>query len=104
MATTPNVWKAIIRSITPLVYSTAVAVIAHFGYHVSNATVVQIVTTGFIALSVVLHSLEIKFPWVGVLLGWFGAPAYTPSVKKTQAQQIAEQAQQIADLQKRLNP
>ena len=94
-----NVLKALVRSLMPLVYAAVAAAIAHFGYHVSNVTVIRMVTVGFAALTVILHSLEVKFPWVGVFLGWFGAPAYAPSVKKTQAQQIAEQAQQIIDLQ-----
>lgn len=81
-----NAVRALIRTLMPFVYSSVAAVIAHFGYHVSLATVIQIVGGGFVGLTVVLHALEAKFPWIGVLLGWIGAPTYPPSAKvKAQA-------------------
>lgn len=96
----PNTLKAIIRSLMPFVYSGVAAIIAHFGYHVSNSTVIQIVAAGFAAATVILHSLEVKFPWVGVFLGWIGAPAYAPSTKVTLVQQLAAQQLEIDGLRK----
>lgn len=92
---TPNTIKSIVRSLTPLLYAAVAAVIAHFGYHVSDATVVKILGVGYGALAVVLHGLEARFPWVGTLLGWFGAPVYAPSVKKQQAATIAQLKSQV---------
>ena len=100
----PNTVKAIIRSLTPLIYSTVAAVIAHFGYHVSNTVVVQIVAGGYAGLSVVLHAMESQFPWVGALLGWIGAPVFAPSVKKQQASLISKLQSQVDHLTAQASP
>jgi len=100
----PNLLKALIRTLTPLVYSSVAAVIAHFGYHVSNSTVIQIVSAGFAGLTVLLHSAEVKWPWVGGLLGWFGAPQYTPSTKTTVVSLEAQVAALTAQLEEAAHP
>ena len=94
-----NSFKAIVRSLMPFVYSGAAALIAHFGYHVSNAVTVQIVTIVGVVLTIVLHALESQFPWIGVFLGYLGAPVYAPSAKVTLA---ASQKAQIATLETQL--
>jgi len=86
----PNAIKAIVRSITPSLYAGVAAIIAHFGYHVGNATVIQIAAAAYAGLTVILHAAETRWPWVGGLLGWFGAPQYTPSTKVTLVQVQAE--------------
>jgi len=94
-----NAFKAIVRSLMPFVYSGAAALIARFGYHVANTTVIQIVTIAGGLLTIVLHALETQFPWIGVLLGYIGAPIYAPSAKVTLA---ASQKAQIATLEQQL--
>lgn len=94
-----NAFKAIVRSLMPFVYSGAAAIIARFGYHVANTTVIQIVTIAGGVLTIVLHALETQFPWIGVFLGYIGAPVYAPSAKVTLA---ASQKQQIATLEQQL--
>src|ERR1035437_2224715 len=93
-----NAFKAIVRSLMPFVYSGAAAIIARFGYHVANTTVIQIVTIAGGVLTIVLHALETQFPWIGVLLGYIGAPVYPPSTKVSQAAQIATLENQSAAL------
>ena len=94
-----NAFKAIVRSLMPFVYSGAAALIARFGYHVANTTVIQIVTIAGGVLTIVLHALETQFPWIGVFLGYIGAPIYAPSAKVTLA---ASQKAQIAQLETQL--
>lgn len=77
-----NTIKTLIRGLMPLVYSTIAAAVARFGYHVSLATVAQIVAAGTAGLNAILVPLERQFPWFGVFLGWLGAPEYTPTVSK----------------------
>jgi hypothetical protein len=96
-----NTFKALIRSLMPFVYSGAAALIAHFGYHVSNSTVIQIVTIGFAGLTIVLHAAESQWPWVGVFLGYVGAPVYAPVVSQTT--QIAQLEALVAALITQLN-
>src|ERR1019366_915273 len=90
-APSSNAFKAIIRSLMPFVYAGAAALIARFGYHVTNATVIPIVKVVGGVLTIVLHALEPQFPWIGVFLGYIGAPVYAPSAKVTLA---ASQKQQ----------
>lgn len=93
-----NTLRSIIRSVTPYLTSVVASVIAHFGYHASDALVAQIVTVGGTALSVLLHTLEVKWPWFGVLLGYKGAPVFPPSAKANLAQQLANANAEIASL------
>jgi hypothetical protein len=113
MATTPvtvtpapesNTFKAIVRTVMPAIYSGVAAVIAHFGYHVSNAVVIQIVSIGFGGLTLVLHAAEAKWPWVGVFLGYIGAPVYTPSTKTTVALLQSQLATALAQLEESKTP
>lgn len=89
MNPSPNTTKSIIRALTPWLLSTIASVVAHFGFHVSSATTIQILAGAGAVLTVLLHTLEARFPWVGVFLGYLGAPVYAPSVKIVQASQIA---------------
>jgi len=79
---TSNTYKSIVRFVVPLLYPTIASLVARLGYHVSLAAVLQIVIGGGVGLGVILLALEKKFPWIGVFLGWFGAPKYVPTVKK----------------------
>jgi hypothetical protein len=88
-----NTLKAIIRSLTPWALSLIAGVVAHFGWHPSLALEVKIVGIGGAGLTVAVHALEVKFPWVGVFLGWLGAPKYAPSAKNAL----------IAELQKKVD-
>lgn len=89
---TTNTLKAVVRSLTPWAASVVAALIAHFGYHVSNVVATQIVVAAGTGLTVVLHAAERKWPWVGALLGWAGAPQYAPSNKAVIAQLQAQVA------------
>lgn len=97
-APTSNAFKSIVRSLTPWLTSTVVAVIAHFGYHVSNVVAAQIIVVAGAALTVVLHALETQFPWIGVFLGYLGAPVYAPSGKTSLKTQVATLESQLAAL------
>jgi hypothetical protein len=96
--TAPNTWKAILRGIMPLLYSVVAAVIAHFGYKASPALVAQIVVLGTGGLTILLHAAERRWPWIGALLGYIGAPQYAPSVKKTLEAQVAQLEAEVAQL------
>ena len=85
----PNLIKSIIRAVFPYLESSAAAAIAHFGFHVSPTSSAAIIALGGTFLATALHSLESKFAWIGVFLGWIGAPAYAPSAKKLLTQTVA---------------
>lgn len=93
-----NAFKAILRSLMPFVYSIAAGIIARFGYHVANTTVIQIVTIAGVALTIVLHALETQWPAIGVFLGYIGAPVYAPSTKVSLTSQVATLENQVAAL------
>lgn len=93
-----NAFKSIVRSLTPWLTSTVAASIAHFGYHVSNVVAAQIIVVAGAALTVVLHALETQFPWIGVFLGYIGAPVYAPSGKTSLKAQVATLESQLAAL------
>jgi hypothetical protein len=89
-----NLFKAIVRSLTPWVISAIVYVISHLGYHVTVVTAGEVAAILGTLLTIGAHALEVKWPWFGVLLGWIGAPAYNPSAKaQLQAQVATLQAQ-----------
>ena len=94
----PNTIKAIVRRVMPLVEGALVGAIAHFGWHPTATVVAEIVAVVATGLSIILPAAEAKFPWVGVLLGYMGAPVYAPSTKKSQATQIAALEAQLATL------
>lgn len=100
----PNTVKAIVRSLTPWATSVVAAVIAHFGYHVSNTVALQIVVAVGSGLTLLWHALERKFPWVGAFLGWVGAPAYAPSNKQVIAQLQAQVAALTAKSAEAVSP
>jgi len=85
-----NQVKAFIRGVMPFVESSIVASVAHFGFKISPTVSAQIIALGGLGLSAVLHYLETHFKWVGVLLGWIGAPAYAPSLSATVKSLTAE--------------
>ena len=94
----PNTAKSIVRALMPWLISIVASAIAHFGFHVSAGTTIKILAGAGAVLTVALHMLEAKFPWVGVFLGYLGAPVYAPSVKKVQASQIAELQAEVDSL------
>ena len=77
-----NAGKTLVRQLMPVVYSLIAAFIARLGYHVSLLSVAKIIGVGTVGLNVVLVPLERKWPWFGAILGWLGAPTYTPTVSK----------------------
>ena len=93
-----NAFKAVVRSLMPFAYSGAAALIARFGYHVANTTVIQIVTIAGGALTIVLHALETQFSWIGVFLGYIGAPVYAASTKVSTKAEVATLMAQVAVL------
>ena len=95
--------KAFIRSVFPFAESAAVAAVAHFGWHVSPAVSTYILGVGGVGLSAVLHWLEGHFPWLGVFLGWVGAPAYAPALKNVLQANLDQAEGQIAQLQSEVN-
>ena len=98
----PNTIKSIIRALTPWLLTTLGAVAAHFGWHVSSTASLQGLVLAGGLLTVVLHALEHKFPWVGALLGWLGAPVYAPGKASQQATTIATLESQITALESKL--
>lgn len=84
-----NQLKAFVRSVFPFLESGAAALIVHYTAHLSPAASAYILGGGGLFLSAALHWLEGHFPWVGVFLGWIGAPAYAPSAKTVLEQQVA---------------
>ena len=103
MIFTPNTIKSIVRALTPWLLTTLGALAAHFGFHVSNAASLQGLVLAGGVLTVVLHSLESRFPWVGTLLGWVGAPFYVPGKSSQQATIIATLESEVAALSKSLS-
>lgn len=94
-----NAFKAIVRSIMPWIISSAASAIAHFGYHVTLPVTIQILGVVGAFLVVVLHTAETRWPWVGVLLGYVGAPVYAPSVKVQSQVYTASLEARIAELE-----
>jgi hypothetical protein len=95
----PNVKKAIIRSIMPFVVSALVAVCIHFGYHPTAQTITWILGAGGGGLTILLHLLETKWPAIGVLLGYLGAPVYAPPKKVLQSNKIDQLQAEVNSLQ-----
>lgn len=93
---TSNVYKAIIRGLVPWLTSTIAAVVAHFGFHVSPIVSAEVIVFAGTGLTVILHALETRYRWIGVFLGWIGAPVYAPSVKATLQANIATLQAQLA--------
>ena len=103
MTFTPHTIKSIVRALTPWLLTTLGALAAHFGWHVSNATSLQGLVIAGGVLTVLLHSLERRFPWVGTFLGWIGAPVYEPGKASQQATTIASLESEVAALSAKLS-
>lgn len=99
----PNNLKAFVRSVFPFLESSAIAAIARYAYHVSPTNAAAILSLGGVALSAVIRWTETHFPWVGVFLGWVGAPTYAPSAKQTLKGQVAQLKDELAATQTELN-
>ncbi len=82
MPTKPNVWKSIVRSVTPFVIGAIVWCATFLGFHISIRTADAVGAIVGFGLTLVAHFLEIKWPAFGVFLGWLGAPSYTPILTK----------------------
>jgi hypothetical protein len=91
-----NAFKAVVRSVMPYLESAVAAAIAHFGFHATPTVVAGIIGIGGTLLTMLFHALETKYAWVGVFLGYVGAPVYAPSTKLSQAAQIAQLQAQVA--------
>ena len=98
----PNNLKAFVRSVFPFLWSSAIAAIAHYAYHASPTHAAAILAVGGVFLAGLIRWLETHFPWVGVFLGWVGAPTYAPSAKATLKQTVAELQDTLAATQKEL--
>jgi len=99
----PNVVKAIVRSIMPFIISAFVAVCIHFGYHPTAQTITWVLGAGGGGLTILLHLLEKKWPMVGILLGYIGAPVYTPPKRVLQSNKISQLETQVATLTDTVN-
>ena len=102
MTFTPNTIKSIVRALTPWLLTTLGALAARFGFHVSNAASLQGLVLAGGVLTVVLHTLESRFPWAGTLLGWIGAPVYAPGKASQQSTTIATLESEVAALSAKL--
>lgn len=99
----PSVVKDIIRLIVSYATTVIVAVIVHLGFHPSLGLLAIITTTVGAGVAVVLRLIEVKFAWVGALLGYVGRPSFPVSSRVTNAQVIAELTAQVAALQAQAN-
>ena len=99
----PNNLKAFVRSVFPFLESSAIAAIAHYAYHVSPTHAAVILSAGGVGLSAVIRWTETHFPWVGVFLGWLGAPTYAPSAKQVLVGQVAQLRDELASTKAELN-
>jgi len=100
MTATPesNTFKAVVRGLMPFIESGAAAIIAHFGYHVSLQTTIEILGIAGAGLTILLHAAETQWPSIGVFLGYIGAPVYAPSTKISQKSEIAALEAKVAAL------
>jgi hypothetical protein len=93
---TPNIFKSIVRSITPAVLSAIVWAASYFHYKVNAVTATEVAAILGTLVTIGAHVLETKWKWFGVFLGWLGAPAYDPTVTKAELQaQVAALTAQL---------
>jgi hypothetical protein len=97
-----NLFKALVRSLTPWLISGIVYMAVHLGYKISMTSATEVAALVGTLLTLLAHILETKYRWFGVFLGWLGAPSYT--VAPTKAQTIAQLQAQIAALEATLLP
>lgn len=93
-----NTFKAVIRGLMPWIESGTAAIIAHFGYHVTLQTTIEILGIAGAGLTIILHAAETQWPSIGVFLGYLGAPVYAPSTKISQKAEIAALEAKVAAL------
>lgn len=77
-----SIFKTIVRAATPWAISAVVWSAQRFGLHVNAGTATEVAAVVGTALTVLVPPLEKKWPWVGVFLGWIGAPTYTALTTK----------------------
>ena len=98
-----NRLKSFVRSVFPFVESYALSLVARYGFHVSPTVATAVLGFGGLGISAAVHWLESHFPWVGVFLGWIGAPTYAPALKTLLASQLNQAQSEIQALQTELN-
>jgi len=91
-----NTFKALVRTFAPFIESGIAGLVAALGFHATATTVAGIVGIAGTVLTIVLHAAESKWPAVGALLGWIGAPVYAPSTKITLTSQVQTLEAQLA--------
>lgn len=68
--------KAVVRTFVPVVVGTVVGVVSQRTGADPATVTPYVVGSAALAYYAVVHALEHKWPKVGVLLGWIGAPSY----------------------------
>ena len=91
--------RSIVRSLTPWIMSGAVAVATRLGLNIDPQLTAELFAAVGAGLTIGLRALEAKFPWVGKLLGFSGAPTYPPTKKQQTALTIASLEAEVAALQ-----
>ena len=91
--------RSIIRSLTPWVLSGTLALATRLGFSVDPQVSAELFAGIGAVLTIGLRSLEARYPWVGKLLGFSGAPTYPPTKKQQAALEAAAQTALIAELQ-----
>lgn len=102
MATAPtpqDTVRSIVRSLTPWVLSGVIAIATRLGLNIDPQLSAELFAAIGAVLTIGLRALEAKYPWVGKLLGFSGAPTYPPTKKQQTAMTIAELEAQVAALQ-----
>ena len=91
--------RSIVRSLTPWIMSGVIAVAARLNAQIDPQLTAELFAAIGAGLTIGLRALEAKFPWVGKLLGFSGAPTYPPTKKQAAAITIADLQDQVAKLQ-----
>jgi hypothetical protein len=91
--------RSIVRSLTPWVLSGVIAISTRLGLNINPQVSAELFAAIGTGLTIGLRALEAKYPWVGKLLGFSGAPMYPPTKKQQTAQTIAALEAQVAALQ-----
>jgi len=95
-----SIYKTIVRTLTPWAIGAVVWVAQRLGFHVNAGTATEVAASIGLALTLIVPPLEKKFPWMGVFLGWIGAPTWTANTSKAQlAAQLAALEVQLAGTQ-----
>ena len=91
--------RSIVRSLTPWMLSGVIAIATRLGLNIDPQLSAELFAAIGAALTIGLRALEAKYPWVGKLLGFSGAPTYPPTKKQQTALTIADLEAQVAALQ-----